>query len=296
MKADFIINIQMSDFDLQEQLQQWITDCDSLANTLRVQDAQMHYWDWDQFAKYVQGAKALPKGLIVFSDRVDDKRERQVLLSGALDYICEPYNFENVFLRLSQHVQRIRYQAQLENLSVTDPLTELFNRRKFNQDLDKCRRQNLRQGCTSSLLLIDVDHFKKFNDSYGHVAGDQCLHQLAQVLKREAVRPHDVAARIGGEEFAIILPQTHKEGALHVAKRVLEGVQALNISNEQTRLGFVSISMGLASAMGETDIIQWQKEADDALYLAKKTGRNKVVEASGKPLKLKDKIPDAEPA
>ena len=296
MKADFIINIQMSDLVLQEQLQRWITDCDSLANTLRVQDAQMHYWDWNQFAGYMHSAKTLPKGLIVFSDQIDDKRERQVLLSGALDYICEPYNFENVFLRLSQHVQRVRYQAQLENLSVTDPLTELFNRRKFNQDLDKCRRQNLRQGCTSSLLLIDVDHFKKFNDSYGHVAGDQCLHQLAQVLKREAVRPHDIAARIGGEEFAIILPQTHKEGALHVAKRVLEGVQALKISNEQTQLGFVSISVGLASVMGETDIIHWQNEADEALYMAKKSGRNQIVEAQTGPLNSKRKTLDAEPA
>ena len=121
------------------------------------------------------------------------------------------------------------------------------------------------------------DSFKKFNDSYGHVAGDQCLHQLAQVLRREAVRPHDIAARIGGEEFAIILPQTPKDGAMHVAKRIIEGVRALEIINEQTPLGFISISVGLASTEANMSIIQWQKSADEALYRAKNSGRNKVL-------------------
>ena len=277
MKSNFIINFQMTNQQFQKQLEQWVLDCDSLENTQFPQSAQMHVWDWNQFAGHIQSAKIFPKNLIVFSDMANDKREQRVLLSGALDYIAAPFNLDNVFLRLSQHVQRVRNVAQLENLSVTDTLTELFNRRKFNQDLDRCWRQNQRQKCTSSLLLIDVDHFKKFNDSYGHVAGDQCLHQLAQVLRREAVRPHDIAARIGGEEFAIILPQTPKDGAMHVAKRIIEGVRALEIINEQTPLGFISISVGLASTEANMSIIQWQKSADEALYRAKNSGRNKVL-------------------
>jgi diguanylate cyclase (GGDEF)-like protein len=281
MKACFIISFQLSNLHLQNQLQQWVLGCDSLEYTDRSELAQLHVWDWNQFSACSQGGKVLPKNLIVFSETADAKREQQVLQSGALDYICEPFHMDNICLRLSQHVQRVRYVAQLENLSVTDTLTELFNRRKFNQDLDKCWRQNMRQKCTSSLLLIDVDHFKKFNDEYGHVAGDQCLYQLAQVLKQEAVRPHDIAARIGGEEFAIILPQTPKEGAMHVAKRILQGVQALKIKNARTELGFISISVGLASAGTQLDVEQWQKSADDALYQAKNGGRNRVVSSTG---------------
>ena len=277
MKACFIINFQLSNVVLQKQLQAWVSGCDSLEHAECSEQAQLHVWDWNQFSACTQAAMVLPKNLIIFSDTFDEKREQRVLQSGALDYICEPFHLDNVFLRLSQHVQRVRYVAQLENLSVTDTLTELFNRRKFNQDLDRCWRQNMRQKSTSSLLLIDVDHFKKFNDQYGHVAGDQCLYKLAQVFKREAVRPHDIAARIGGEEFAIILPQTPKEGAMHVAKRILEGVQALKIENAQTQLGLVTISVGLASASTQMSIEQWQKSADDALYQAKHSGRNRVI-------------------
>ena len=281
MKACFIINFQFSNVQLQRQLQAWVSGCDSLEHTERSEIAHLRVWDWNQFSACIQAGKVLPKNVIIFSDIMDEKREQRVLQSGALDYVCEPFHLDNVFLRLSQHVQRVRYVAQLENLSVTDTLTELFNRRKFNQDLDRCWRQNMRQNSTSSLLLIDVDHFKKFNDQYGHVAGDQCLFKLAQVLKREAVRPHDIAARIGGEEFAIILPQTPKEGAMHVAKRILEEVQALKIENAQTQLGFITISVGLASASTQMSIEQWQQSADDALYQAKRGGRNKVVANTG---------------
>ena len=293
MKACFIINFQLSNLLLQNKLQGWVQGCDSLEYSDRSELAHLHVWDWNQFSACIHSGSVLPKNMIIFSDVADVKREQKVLQSGALDYICEPIHLDNAFLRLSQHVQRVRYVAQLENLSVTDTLTELFNRRKFNQDLDTCWRQNMRQNSTSSLLLIDVDHFKKFNDEYGHVEGDRCLHQLAQVLKREAVRPHDIAARIGGEEFAIILPQTPKDGAMHVAKRVLEGVQALRIENARTQLGFISISVGVSSASTQMNIEEWQKSADDALYKAKSSGRNRVVASTGESFSIPLAQPDS---
>jgi diguanylate cyclase (GGDEF)-like protein len=128
------------------------------------------------------------------------------------------------------------------------------------------------------MLMLDVDHFKVFNDTYGHLSGDQCLQNLSKAFQLEAVRPHDTVARVGGEEFAIILPDTHAKGAEHVAHRIIQRVMGLNILNEHTSLGVVSVSVGLACATPKAgdNIDVWRKEADEALYFAKKSGRNQV--------------------
>ncbi len=280
----FIINIQISDDELQTRLCQWVADCARMEISTQVdmgaESCQLYLWDYATFVYHTQLNTGLPKGLIVFSPEMDVAAERHVLLSGALDYISAPLNMSNVLLRLSHHVQRLRYVTRLESLSVTDTLTDLFNRRKYDIELDKCWRQSQRHHSTCSLLLLDVDHFKNYNDSYGHLAGDQCLMALAEVFQGEAVRPLDTAARIGGEEFAVILPQTPQEGALHVAQRILTRVRDLNIPHEGSPLGILSLSIGLVSICPSLadNILDWQQSADDVLYLAKDRGRNCVVE------------------
>ena len=285
MENSFIINIQIADEELKIQLQTWALECTALqevpANNEAMKKCQLFLWDYATYRRHTQLNTGLPKGLIVFSSSWTQESERRVLLSGALDFIVPTMNIANVLLRLSQHVQRLRHVARLESLSVTDTLTGLFNRRKYDIELDKCWRQSQRLKSPCSLLLLDVDHFKNYNDSYGHLAGDKCLVQLSEVFQAEAVRPLDTAARIGGEEFAIILPQTPQEGALHVAQRILSRIRALNIPHRGSDLGFLTLSIGLVSTCPSLadNIVDWHQSADDVLYLAKDRGRNQVVEA-----------------
>ncbi len=285
MENPFIINIQVADDELKSQLQTWALECTALqeidANHQAIKECQLFLWDYPTYTRHTQLNTGLPKGLIVFSDTWTQQSERSVLLSGALDFMVPTMNICNVLLRLSQHVQRLRYLACLTSLSVTDTLTGLFNRRKYDVELDKCWRQSQRLNSACSLLLLDVDLFKNYNDSYGHLAGDKCLIQLAEVFQAEAVRPLDTAARIGGEEFAIILPQTPQEGALHVAQRILTRVRQLNIPHKGAPLGFLTLSIGSVSICPSVadNIMDWHQSADDVLYLAKDRGRNQVVEA-----------------
>jgi diguanylate cyclase (GGDEF)-like protein len=285
VENSFIINIQIADDELKSQLQAWALECTALqevsANHKAIKECQFFLWDYDTYTRHTQLNIGLPNGLIVFSNTWTQIAERDVLLSGALDFMVPTLNMGNILLRLSQHVQRLRYVARLENLSVTDTLTGLFNRRKYDIELDKCWRQSQRFNTPCSLLLLDVDHFKNYNDSYGHLAGDKCLIQLAEVFQAEAVRPLDTAARIGGEEFAVILPQTPQEGALHVAQRILNRIRELKIPHTGTALGYLTLSIGSVSICPSLadNIVDWHQSADDVLYLAKDRGRNQVVEA-----------------
>jgi diguanylate cyclase (GGDEF)-like protein len=277
------INVQIQSEPLKTQIINWVGDCTALELAVGDNTPLIHIWDFSTFVYEKQLGRTLPKGVVVIS-RGEECDENQVLLSGALDFIAGSSSFEVIALRLSLHVQRLQYLNRLESLSVTDALTGLFNRRKFTQELNTCWRQGVRHQLPCSMLMLDVDHFKKFNDTYGHLAGDQCLKELSDVLRKEAVRPHDTVARVGGEEFAIILPDTDAQGAEHVANRIIKSIADLNILNEYTELGIVSISVGLACITPKSgdSIEQWQQEADDALYFAKSSGRNQVkVETSG---------------
>ena len=274
----FFVDIQVQDPLLTQQLQQWVQDCAELALAVDPDTAQLHLWDFSYYSYRRQLGLILPTGVIVIDHEVSAEREQQVLVSGAQDYLGGQHNVRSTMLRLSLHVQRLQYVEKLENLCVTDTLTGLYNRRKFDQEVDKSWRQSQRQQTPCSLLLVDVDHFKMYNDTYGHIQGDDCLIALGDILKGEAVRARDIAARIGGEEFAILLPDTPKAGAMHVAQNILARVRQANIPNEKTALGYVTLSIGVACVTpSKGDKLQrWVKWADDSLYAAKKQGRDSI--------------------
>lgn len=167
---------------------------------------------------------------------------------------------------------------QLQYASVTDSLTQVKNRHYFDQKLPTEYRRAYREKSWISLLMMDIDHFKKFNDDYGHQAGDKVLQQVASAIQEVVKRPSDAVSRYGGEEFTVLLPSTPKEGAFLVAERIRKKIEETQVEWEGNLLS-VTMSIGLASCIpayyeGENTLI---KHADDYLYVAKEQGRNQVI-------------------
>ncbi len=170
-------------------------------------------------------------------------------------------------------------QTELERLAAADGLTGIANRRSFDDKLQREWSRASRDDLPLTLLMIDVDHFKAFNDRYGHHVGDDCLRRIASVLTQAVFRPFDMVARYGGEEFAVILPVIDMEGATTVANRIREGLARLEIPHSQSDAGVVTLSVGIGSiipAKGQAPAALVEL-ADAALYEAKRGGRNRVV-------------------
>jgi diguanylate cyclase (GGDEF)-like protein len=168
--------------------------------------------------------------------------------------------------------------AALEALVVTDPLTGIANRRRFDLCLTNEWRRGMRDHLPLSLLVLDVDWFKSFNDTYGHPRGDSCLKQIAEAALDAVSRPGDLVARIGGEEFAVILPNTDADGAVEVANQICIGVRRRRMPHSSNPARCVTISIGCASiipGLGQHATVLLQR-ADEALYAAKHGGRNQV--------------------
>lgn len=165
--------------------------------------------------------------------------------------------------------------AKLEKLSVTDDLTELANRRYFDRELEKEVRRAQRSNQPLALIYFDIDHFKDYNDTYGHREGDECLCRIAHVLAEQASRAADVVARYGGEEFVMLLPGLDNQDALQFAERVRVAIEQLAVPHKAAPRGIVTVSAGVAALRGsEVSADQLLKLADDALYRSKEAGRN----------------------
>jgi diguanylate cyclase (GGDEF)-like protein/PAS domain S-box-containing protein len=170
-------------------------------------------------------------------------------------------------------------QTALEQLAARDGLTGIANRRSFDERLNNEWKSERRDSRTLSLLMIDVDHFKSYNDTYGHQAGDNCLQRIARVLEQVVYRPGDLVARYGGEEFAMILTATDAEGATIVAKRIIDHIAGLAIPHSGSEAGHVTLSIGIATLLPKPDLPPEAliSAADGALYRAKHAGRNRFV-------------------
>ncbi|MGB6975113.1 MAG: sensor domain-containing diguanylate cyclase [Terracidiphilus sp.] len=177
------------------------------------------------------------------------------------------------------------YRA-LEAMAITDALTHLANRRHLDQYLAAEWRRAMRGRTPLSLLLLDVDKFKAYNDNYGHLRGDSLLQQVAEAVQDVVTRTGDLVARFGGEEFAIVLPNTCNEGAMEVAERVCNAVRERRLPHKASPIGYLTVSAGCATLVPRrgqhaATLIQM---ADEALYAAKKNGRNQVCDASASPV------------
>jgi diguanylate cyclase (GGDEF)-like protein len=211
-----------------------------------------------------------------------------MILSAAAFTLMANYALERderrlYLLRLSQqHVlKQLEYvRFRLQSMSRVDSLTGLFNRRHFHDYLQQVWQRAQHGGDDVAIIMLDVDHFKLFNDRYGHQAGDDCLAMVAQAMRDCLRRPGDMVARFGGEEFIAVLPQTDLGTAQAVAERVRQAVASLHIPHEASSAAdVVTVSVGVAASAVQLghmtgDLI---KAADDALYRAKRDGRNRVM-------------------
>jgi len=183
--------------------------------------------------------------------------------------------------RLAEQKLQEAYHA-VEALAATDALTGLANRRRFDECLASEWRRGMRQSQPLSMLLIDVDLFKSYNDAYGHVRGDSCLRILAETAVDVVVRPGDLVARFGGEEFAVILPNTTSDGAREVANLISETVYGRELTHSSNPAGFITVSIGcgtMVPSFGQ-HLLNLIELADEALYQAKRSGRNRVCSRS----------------
>lgn len=223
--------------------------------------------------------------------------EARALTGGAIDFIHKPPAAALVKARVRNYLALKQKTDQLKMLSMLDGLTGVSNRRAFDKALAEEWRRAVRMGHSLSLIMLDVDHFKRFNDAYGHQAGDDCLRAVATTIKESVKRPGEMAARYGGEEFAVLLPNCSLDHALALAEIVRSSVEALAIPHGASdACTLVSISCGVAHVCAPiktndelpnitlnlrqaaldstaTDLVH---EADKALYKAKTNGRNRV--------------------
>lgn len=213
--------------------------------------------------------------------------EAQAIEAGAADFIAKPIGGLRVRLRVDLHMRLKQQLDELRTLASTDGLTRLANRRTIDETLVREWSRAQRNDSDVSLLLIDVDHFKLFNDSYGHPAGDRCLQEVARIVGTIGQRPADLAGRFGGEEFALILPDTDVPGALYVANAVRRAVSERNIPHRASPVApNVTISVGVScwdsrpppSPKSELRVQPRDllSAADQALYRAKERGRDCV--------------------
>jgi diguanylate cyclase (GGDEF)-like protein len=230
--------------------------------------------------------------IFLSASEADQDLERAIECGGD-DYLVKPVSpvVLNAKMRALQRLDQMRRKLvdvsnelsaanqRLEELSQQDSLTGIANRRAFDFLIERQFREAKRRGESFSVALCDIDHFKAYNDRYGHLAGDECLKQVAAALARACKRPTDVAARFGGEEFALLLPETTTEGAVQVVERARQEVAALGIAHaDSTTSNCVTFSAGIASFATERDkaSLDLAARADQALYRAKQLGRNRT--------------------
>jgi diguanylate cyclase (GGDEF)-like protein len=217
---------------------------------------------------------------VIFISALDSTADEERGLDlGAVDYITKPFHPSIVRKRVRNHLQSIHQRHLLENLAMIDSLTEIANRRRYDVALENEWRRCARSGSPLSLAIIDVDHFKAYNDHLGHAEGDRTLRRIAQTLDHFVNRPGDLVARYGGEEFVLLLPNTDAQSAAHIANDIRAGIEAVQLPHPSSPISrHVTVSLGgmtITPSGGQVDPRFFQ-EADAALYAAKAEGRNRA--------------------
>jgi diguanylate cyclase (GGDEF)-like protein len=240
---------------------------------------QMPCLDGTELCTRIRGQTGGPYTYIILIAAPAEHRDRlEALTAGADDLLAIPIDSRELTVRLGA-AQRIlvkqgdleRANARLARQATIDDLTGLKNRRHFREALDAAFSYAVREDHPLSVIMLDVDQFKHFNDTYGHPAGDEVLRSVADSIRAE-IRPHDLAARLGGDEFAVMLPAADGEAGVAIAERL-----RIAVSGRTSLLRPVTVSLGIATvSLSSTSASKLIAEADEALYISKQAGRNRI--------------------
>jgi diguanylate cyclase (GGDEF)-like protein len=217
---------------------------------------------------------------VIFISALDAPADEERGLDlGAVDYIAKPFHPSIVRKRVRNHLLSVHHRHLLENLAMIDSLTEIANRRRYAEVLESEWRRCARNAAPLSLAIVDVDHFKAYNDHLGHAAGDRVLRRIAQAMNSLLRRPGDLVARYGGEEFAVLLPETDADSGYQIGNELRQQIEALAIAHPASPVApVITVSLGgmtIVPAGGDVDPRLFSG-ADAALYAAKAEGRNRA--------------------
>ena len=215
--------------------------------------------------------------IIFITGRTSQEDEEYGLNLGAIDYITKPFNKAIVKLRIKNYLNLKIKNDMLEKLSMYDGLTNIRNRRYFDETFEKTFSEIKRDKKSLAVLMIDIDFFKPYNDNYGHGQGDETLRKVAKALEKTIKRASDFVARYGGEEFVILLKDINKDGVEAVANNLLNAVRELKITHEFSKIeNYVTVSIGVSYYNSSSDITKLELllKADETLYNVKNSGRN----------------------
>lgn len=255
---------------------QAIKVCQDNLPDLILMDVMMPDQNGLETCRQLKADKALADIPVIFVTGLQHQTDEDACWdAGGVDFIQKPFNAHTLLNRVKVHLTLKRQADLLRSMAYLDGLTGIFNRRYFDTLLQNQLAQHQRKGAELAVLIIDIDHFKKYNDCFGHLAGDDVLRKVAQGLQTCCSRPGDVVMRYGGEEFAAILPDTDARGAVVVAEKMLKNIAALAIQHPASSTGNLSISVGIATAdvshSYSADVVE---RADQQLYITKQNGRN----------------------
>jgi diguanylate cyclase (GGDEF)-like protein len=206
--------------------------------------------------------------------------ESKGLELGAIDFITKPFSPDLVRLRVTNHIKYKKMSDRFRDMATLDGLTGIANRRRYDLFLEQEWNHAIRTQLPLSLILIDIDFFKPYNDNYGHGAGDECLKKVAKALSDTMTRATDLMARYGGEEFVCVLPDTDSEGAIKIGEALRQTIVEQNILHEHSQVAdHITISLGLFTLVpsSKDEPIIMATTADENLYRAKQSGRNRLV-------------------
>ncbi|MBW4490283.1 MAG: PleD family two-component system response regulator [Trichocoleus desertorum ATA4-8-CV12] len=265
--------------------EQGLEDYKRLQPDIVLLDAVMPVMDGFTFCANLQSLSSGDRTPVLMITGLEDEESvAQAFAAGATDYVTKPIHWAVLRQRVKRLIQQSQLYRQLESanqvlqrLASVDGLTQLANRRCFDEHLYQEWQRLTREQAPLSLILGDIDCFKHYNDTYGHQVGDDCLHQVAKTISSCAKRPADLAARYGGEEFALVLPNTESRGGVRVAQNIQFKVKALQLPHKSSQVSdCVTLSLGIATMIPQVDAnpSALVTAADKALYQAKAVGRN----------------------
>ncbi len=274
-------------FELKDYVVESVTDAEEAIKKLEtfkadivITDIMMEGMDGLELTKYIKDNLKIK--VIVMTGFIADYSYKDAIDIGASDFIFKPFHFEELDLRIKRVLNEIELEKEygksiekMKKLVITDDLTSLHNSRHFSNLIDSEILRHHRYSRPLSLLMLDIDFFKNYNDTWGHFEGDNVLSQLGKVIN-SCIRTTDTAFRYGGEEFAVLLPETKLKKACGVGKRIKDSVSSMVFHPKPDSTANITISIGATELIKNDDRETFVKRGDKALYISKDTGRNKL--------------------